>query len=273
MDAGKHRFLGLALFFAALLTGLSGCAVHRNSAGDFPARILVYTVSAGYVHQVARRPSPGEPSLVEASFQKWAAEDPRFEVVVSRDAGMFTPEKLAGFDAVFFYTTGELPIPEEGRRALIDFVRQGGGFAGAHCAADTLYKDPGYGRMLGAWFDGHPWHQEVQVIVEDRLHPATRHLEGEFRITDEIYQFGPPYDRRRLHVLLRLDVDSVNLKVPGVHRTDRDFALAWTRREGRGRVFYTALGHPGEVWKDPRFKDLLVEGVLWAAGGKAGPSR
>ncbi len=236
----------------ALASGVD--AAHRS------ARILVHVASHGYEHRVARPAPDGGPSLVETAWLEFAQADPSLEVQIQREP----PTTLEGFDAIFFYTTGELPWSAEQRRMLLDFVRGGGGLIAAHCAADTWYQWPAWGAMLGGVFAGHPWNQEVRVLVEDPQHPACAGLDPSFRITDEIYQFRD-WSRDRVHVLLRLDPDSVELDLPEVHRKDRDFALAWTRREGKGRVFYTALGHSAAVWADPRFRALLRNGSLWAA--------
>ena len=104
---------------------------------------------------------------------------------------------------MFFYTTGSLPLSDTQKADLIGFIRKGKGFAGSHSATDTFYDWKEYGNLIGGYFDGHPWHQKVRVIVEDRKHPATSHLGESFEITDEIYQFRAPYDRKRLHVLMR----------------------------------------------------------------------
>lgn len=229
-----------------------------------PKRVLVYTVSAGFEHDVVKRAKPDEPSLVERALVDRAKERGWFECVLSRDAADFTKEKLGTFDLVFFYTTGELPFSAEQKRALFDFVKDGKAFAGAHCATDTFYAEPEYGAMIGAYFDGHPWHEKVRVLVDDREHPSTKHLGGAFEITDEIYQFKAPYDRSKLHVLLHLDPSTTDLARDGVHRTDRDFANAWCKDFGKGRVFYTALGHRPEVWKDERFLRHLEGGLAWA---------
>jgi putative heme-binding domain-containing protein len=102
------------------------------------------------------------------------------------------------------------------------------------------------------------------VRVEDTGHVALRHLGESFEIEDEIYQFKEPYDRARMRVLMSIDPASVDLARPEVHRTDRDFAITWTKPWGKGRVFYTALGHRPEVWKDERFQKLLEGGFAWA---------
>ncbi len=253
------------MFTASLLGALT--VVAGSSLEDptpAPKRVLVYTVSAGYEHEVAHRETPNELSLVERALVDLGRRSGRFEAVPSRDANDFTAEKLAQFDLVFFYTTGELPLSEDGRAALFDFVKQGKAFAGAHCATDTFYKVREYGEMIGGYFDGHPWHEKVSVKVEDAAHPATKHLGAAFDITDEIYQFKAPYDRTKLHVLLSLDAEKTDLGREGVKRTDRDFAIAWCKEYGKGRVFYTALGHRAEVWADERFMKHIEGGFLWA---------
>src|SRR5262249_50684261 len=146
------------------------------------------------------------------------------DVVCSQDSrSEITAENLAKFDAVFFYTTGELPLSAEQKRDLLEFVRSGKGFAGSHCATDTFYQWPEYGALIGAYFDGHPWHKKIKVIVEDQKSPATRHLGPSFEITDEIYQFRTPYDRGKLHVLMRMDMTN---ETAG-KRQDKDNALSW----------------------------------------------
>ncbi|MGO4780179.1 ThuA domain-containing protein, partial [Lysobacter sp. 2RAB21] len=113
----------------------------------------------------------------------------RFRVTVSHDPAIIDAAQLARYDAVVFYTTGELPIDARQKRDLLAFVEGGKGFVGVHSASDTFYQWPQYGRMLGGYFDEHPWNQEVTVKVEDRKHPATRGLGASFVIADEIYQF------------------------------------------------------------------------------------
>ena len=183
--------------------------------------MLVYVQSYGFTHSVARRRAPGADSYVDARLRLWADADPRLEVVVSQDADMFHPVKLMDFDAVFFYTTGELPLDEPAKRALMDFIRDGGGFVGSHCATDTFYQWKDYGLMLGGYFNGHPWTQEVGVIVENTDHPATRMLGESFTVFDEIYTFKD-WDRGKTQVLMRIDNDSVD--VAKGNRDDNDYA-------------------------------------------------
>ena len=227
------------------------------AAGGPERRLLYLNHAAGYKHKTSA--SSG------AIVKQMGEETGAFQTTVTDDCSVLTADNLKNYDAVLFYTSGELPISDEQKQALLEFVRAGKGFAGIHSATDTLYRWPEYGELIGGYFDEHPWHQQVRVKVEDRDHPATRHLGTQFTITDEIYQFKN-WSREKVHVLLSLDTESVDLDKKEVHRTDKDFALAWTRRYGLGRVFYTAFGHTPEVWADQRFRTHLLNGLRWALG-------
>jgi putative heme-binding domain-containing protein len=262
--------VGVLLSLTSLLQVPAGSPTTPTVAA--PPRVLVLTTSAGFEHDVVRRSAPERLSLVERALID-LGEEGHFEAVPTRDLGEFEPARLSRYDAVLFYTTGELPLSPAQRTALLDFVARGKGFVGVHSATDTFYEWPEFGALVGAYFDGHPWHEKVRVRVEDPAHPATRALDAKFDIVDEIYQFRAPYDRSRLHVLLSLDPASVDLARPGVKRTDEDFALAWTREHGKGRVFYTALGHRPEVWSDPRYLSHLRGGIQWALRTDPAPVR
>ena len=217
-------------------------------------KVLYLTHSAGYKHEVL--------PFSEQIMKQLGEDSKLFDVTATQDCSLISRDGLKPFSAVIFYTTGELPVSEEQKAALMDFIKSGKGFIGIHSATDTFYKWPEYGELIGGYFDGHPWHEEVTVRVENRDHPATRHLGESFAMTDEIYQFKN-FSRERVNVLLSLDTSSIDLTKPGVKRTDRDFALAWWRNYGRGRVFYTALGHRPEVWQDDRFQKLMLGALRW----------
>src|SRR5437660_8751929 len=251
-------------------------------AEDKPAakkRLLVITESRGFRHSCVARKGD-ELSLVEKTLIELGKQSGSWEAECTQDSRTaITAENLKNFDAVFFYTTGELPLSEVQKADLLQFIRSGKGFAGSHSATDTFYKWREYGELIGGYFDLHPFHTKVPVVVEDTNHPATKHLGKTFSITDEIYQFKVPYSRAQLHILMRIDPQWIadrrteeqkaieqdrktlpdriaKLKAegklkeakalearagrqPAIHRTDDDFALAWTRDYGKGRVFYT----------------------------------
>lgn len=192
------------------------------------------------------------------------------ELVTKQPVKKFNRKDLNYFDAVYFYTTGELELDEQQKKDLLSFVRDDGkGFIGGHSAADTLYKWPEYGEMIGAYFDLHPWHQEVRINVEDRNFPITAHFPPKISVHDEIYQFKD-YSRDKVRVLMSIDTSSVDLKAKMVKRTDGDFAMAWVKNYGKGRVFFNALGHDNEVYDRPDIQKMFIEGVKWVMGMTSG---
>ncbi|MES2443208.1 MAG: ThuA domain-containing protein [Pseudomonadota bacterium] len=179
------------------------------------------------------------------------------------------------YDAVLFYTNGETTMSPQQKQDLLDFVaKDGKGFIGVHTATATGYGWPEYGRMIGGTFDNHPWMiASARIIVERPDFPAMRRFRTGMTIRDEHYQMrADPYSRDRVDVLARLDPASVDLRNPGVHRTDQDFPVAWIKSWGRGRVFYSGLGHTDASWDDPRVRAMYLEGIRWALGyGNAVP--
>jgi type 1 glutamine amidotransferase len=207
-----------------------------------------------------------------ATLEKLGQQTGLWDTYIRTDSQLITKKKLGGnaknldyFDAIFFYTTGELDMDDEQKAALLSFIKEDGkGFLGAHSATDTFYKWPEYGDMIGGYFNEHPWGQvKVGIRVEDRQFPATRQFPAEFTIYDEIYQFKD-YSRDKVHVLMSVDPKTVDLKNPRVHRTDQDFAVTWTRPYGKGRVFYSSLGHREEVWDRTDIQTMWTEAIKWA---------
>lgn len=225
-----------------------------------PRRVLVYSECRGYRHEAITHGN----LAIQIMGMKSAAY--RAEIV-STDT-KFTTEGLIPYDAIVLNnTTGELFTEPAQREALVNFVKSGKGLVGIHAATDCCYKWPEYGRMIGAYFDGHPWHEEVTIRVEDPEHPLTSIFRRRtFQITDEIYQFKEPYSRKNLRILLSLAPAFNDLNKPGVNRDDRDFAVSWIRDYGTGRVFYTSLGHDKEVFFDQRFLRHLLAGIQYACG-------
>jgi len=177
----------------------------------------------------------------------------------------FNAKNLDYFDAVFFMTTGELPLNDEQKAALLAFVRDDGkGFLGAHNATDTLYNWPDYGDLIGGYFDGHPWMTfKAPIKVLDPNFPGISNFPPEFQIVDEIYQ-TKQFDPSKARVLMTLDTSKVDMKRQGVKHDS--VPIAWAKDYGKGRVFYCGLGHPPEVWQRDDVQKMWVEAVKWAMG-------
>lgn len=189
------------------------------------------------------------------------------ELITKKDLGR-NAKNLNYFDAlIFLSTTDEIDMDDSQKQDMMSFIKEDGkGFVGVHAALDTNFKWPEYGEMIGGWFDQHPWVTfNAPVINEDPTFPATRHFPRAFVKYDEIYQ-AKEWSREKVNVLLSLDPAKLNYANPGVHRTDRDFAVAWAKMHGKGRVFYSTLGHTQESWDDPDIRKMYFEAIKWALG-------
>ena len=236
--------------------------------GEEPEKkhILMIGASQGWAHDSV--------SHAMYTMEKIGQESGLFDVRFHTDVELLTKKKLGSnkknldhFDMVMFLCQGDLPLTDGQKADVMSFVREDGkGILAAHSGTDSFRDSwPEYVEMVGGAFDEHPWHQKVQVNVEDRAFPATRHFPASFEITDEIYQLHR-YSRDKVRVLMSLDVSSVDLKAKGVHRTDKDFAITWVRDWGKGRVFTSVLGHRPTVWDRPDIQKMWLEAVKWVLG-------
>ncbi len=190
------------------------------------------------------------------------------ELITKKDLQRNT-KNLDYFDAlVFVSTTGELDLDDSQKSDMMSFIKNDGkGFVGVHAALDTNYKWPEYGEMIGGWFDQHPWMTfNAPIVNEDPTFPAVHHFPKAFLKYDEIYQ-PKEWSRDKVNVLLSLDSGKLNYSNnPRIHRNDHDFAVAWDKMYGKGRVFYSTLGHTEEAWDDPDIRKMYFEAIKWVLG-------
>ena len=244
-----------------------------------PRRLLVFNLCRGFKH--------GSIPYASRAFEILGETTGAFTATPSDDIAVFEWETLQQFDTVLMNnTTGDLFAPvgldklsqEEQEKArlreqrlkesLLRFVREGGGLVGVHAATDSCYKWADYGDLIGAYFSGHPWSEDVTVKLDDPGHPLCPAFKGRsFRVGDEIYQFREPYSRAKLRVLLSLDAKGTNMnKGDKIRRTDGDFAVSWIQTYGQGRVFYCSLGHRNEIFWNPTVMQFYLDGIQFALG-------
>ena len=183
-----------------------------------------------------------------------------------------------------FADENKLNMDAEGARkkALLDFVAAGKGIVGIHAATDAYYNWPEYGEMIGGFFNGHPW-GKINVKVDDATSPLTAQFDGKnFDFSDEIYTYKtlPNHSREKLHVLLSVDLEKSGFKkekvkqkdgseadkYQGENRADHDYAVAWIKKSGQGRVFYTLLGHNDGTFQNPLSMKFFLAGMQYALG-------
>jgi trehalose utilization protein len=206
------------------------------------------------------------------------------------DLSMITKKYLSQFDAIVTSTNGELPFTDEGKQALVDFVRKDGkGIVFLHQSMVTLYGFEPWGELLGAYmgadgpFDStNASKRPVVMKIEDRNHPATRHLPEHWTLDDEFYQFansvgvpGPTklpvplaFNRKNVHVLISFDSERTDFTgAPVGWAKGGDYPQAWCQNIGKGRTFYTAIGHREDLWRhDPTYRQVVIGAIQWVLG-------
>jgi len=267
-----------------LLLAAVVCAAAFSAAAPTKRKILFFTKSSGYEHSVISWKN-GRPSFAEKVLLELGAKN-NWEFEFSKDGSKFSKEYLAQFDAVFFYTTGDLcsegtdknpPMTAEGKQALFDYVKAGKGFIGTHSASDTFHTnnesqkgpdrylnhgekaDP-YVRFLGAEFIKHGKQQDAKNTVTNDKFPGFENVGATYGFMEEWYSlkdFNPD-----IHVLSVIDAPAM----VGKEYERPAYPSTWARKEGDGRVWYTAMGHREDVWTNPTFQSILVGGMKWALG-------
>jgi uncharacterized protein len=229
-------------------------------------KVLCLTQSAGFEHDVVKRSAT---NFDELSFTERVLTDicreAGIQVTCTKDSTQLTAEFLQEFDAVFFYTTGDLPIPN--RQALLDYVASGKGFVGSHCATDTFHGWEENGKlpyidMIGAEFLTHHAQELASVRVKNPSFAACTHFPAEsFQINDEWYMFK----NLNTDMIVDLELDTKSM-TQSQYNSVPPYPVSWHRNYGKGRVFYTAMGHRDDVWTNPLFQKHLVAGIEWALG-------
>jgi type 1 glutamine amidotransferase len=176
---------------------------------------------------------------------------------------------LNTFDCIVYASAaGDLPLTDDQKRDLLAFVHDDGKcFIGIHASLTAGYSWPEFGKLQGGYFDQHPWDTfDAPIRNEQPDFPAVRHFPKQFSKVDEIYQ---PKDWSRSDVNVLLSIDPSRWSFPAssrLHRTDKDFAIAWVKMYGKGRVFYSSLGHTHASWQDPDVRTMYFEAIKWGLG-------
>ncbi len=249
------RILGAGVVFA--LWSFGQTPPHRK-------QLLAIGEEKGYRHEAV--------SHALATIERLGRENGLWDTTIRTDTEPLTKKKLEynaknlnDFDAVLFYTGGTLEMDDEQKKDFLSFIHDDGkGFIGVHSATITFTQWPAYGDMIGGYFDEHPWGTfQPSILVEDSAFPGMAQMPHEFTLSDEIYQIKD-FSRDKCRVIMGLDTSKLDLTNPRVHRADHDFAVAWAKQYGKGRVYYSTLGHVSANWDKPEFQEMFVGAIKWA---------
>ncbi len=244
-----------------------------------PRRLLIFTLNVGY---------GGHRSIAYANeaFALMGRRTGAFDVTVSGDPALFQNERLRQFDAVFFNNTvGNCFTNATLRRNLLEFLTGGGGLLGVHGTSVAFTRWPGaiedwpeFGRIIGARGASHKESNEhVWIKLDDPDHPLNRVFGGNgFGYRDEFFRVHDPYSRERVRVLFGIDTARTDLNQgpprPDCLRADNDYALAWVRNYGRGRVCYCTIAHNPYVFWDPKMLQFYLAAAQFVVGDLPAPT-
>ena len=245
-----------------------------------PRRLLIFNLNVNY---------GGHRSIDYASYAiaRMGEEHDAWETVITKDTNVFRTENLKKFDAIFFNNNvGNLFKDKKLRQNVLDFVYAGGGVMGVHgtTAAFTLWGEgghedwPPFGVMIGARGASHRINTEhVYMELEDPDHPVVQAFDGKYPdFKDEFFRFKDPYSRDLVRILLSIDKEKTDMEqgraYGDVIREDNDYAVAWVRQYGRGRIFYNSFAHNPYVFWDPLMLDYFQDAIQFVLGDLEAPT-
>lgn len=232
-----------------------------NLAGGKP-HILLFEKINGF------KDAPGFNAAHEAFVAM--ARRKGWDVVATDKAGAFTPRTLRRFDAVIWNNISGDVLTLSQRKAFRSYMENGGAYIGVHgSAGDPVYFWDWYAdTLIGARFAGHPMNpqfQDARIVVDDTANPAAARLPSEWVMKDEWYSFRTNPRKAGADVIATLDESTYKQTGSfGEHLTMGDHPIAWTNHIGKGRMFYSAIGHRPESYSDPRYVAMLEDAVGWA---------
>jgi uncharacterized protein len=258
----------MLLTAGAAAVGLSAFPLNVISAAEKKRhKVLYFTRSAGFPHPPVIR-KDDQLSVSEKLLTKWGKKA-GIDVVCSKDGRVFDDD-LKQFDAFIFYTSGNLcgkcdtpqpggPMSPEGKKKFLAAIDAGTGFVGIHAATDSFRSsgvDP-YIAMIGAEFLTHGAQQNATMKVISPKFPGMKAAGKSFTLHEEWY--AQHKFAKDLHVILVQETKGMS----GPEYQRPPYPGTWARMQGKGRVFYTSLGHD-EMWQQNIFRQILMGGLAWA---------
>lgn len=192
------------------------------------------------------RPPEGKPAAEKATLP-------------SKPEILENPDLRSQYDVILAYhQESYIDLTDQQKDGLLHFVRSGGAWVGMHSAADSFKSWDEYIRMVGGRFETHPPFGDITVQRVLGDHPIVAGL-GDFTLKDEFYHLNS------------CPLSDKDLLLVGASPADKKTRpVAWTRRYGLGRVFYTILGHGPDTFANPNFVRLIAQAITWAVAPRAG---
>ncbi|WKN30417.1 ThuA domain-containing protein [Porifericola rhodea] len=217
------------------------------------SKVLVFSKTAAFRH-----------NSIETGIEaiRKLGEQHNFSIKATEDASVFTTDKLEDYAAIIFLnTTGDV-LNDEEQMKMEEYIQSDGGYVGIHAAADTEYEWSWYGKLVGAYFNGHPGNpnvREATLNVLNHEHLSTEGLPANWQRKDEWYNYKDINEQNE--VLIKIDESTYEGGTNGDNHP-----MAWYKEYDGGRAFYTGGGHTKETYAEPLFLQHLLGGIQYAMG-------
>ena len=285
----RRFILAGSLFVAAAVLSLSGTSIfaqapapgqQRGPGGggdpwpDLKKLLAVADVQRGFHHDSI--------SHALATVEQIGRKANAYATMIRTDSQLITKGQIAGhgryegrsvnartldfYDGIFMLPSGFGTMNEQQKKELLAFVHdEGKGLIVGHATGVAFTDWPEFGEMVGGYMDSE-FNANARIIVEDTAFPGANAFGGNtFMFNDQHPVFKAPYSRDKVHVIMRLDPESLDA-TNRARRPDGDFAVVWAKQYGKGRVFNVGWGHPDATWDNPQFQTMMLEGIKWAMG-------
>jgi type 1 glutamine amidotransferase len=275
--ASRRIFLKILSVVVIIAAASAGYALHRmrwlpwqkpvfekaippNCVATTKKAILIFSKTNGYRH-----------ASIEAGVKaiKREVQKRGWAMVATENGAYFNEICLKSYKAVVFLSpTGDF-LTDEQQKAFEQYIENGGGYAGIHSASDCEYDWEWYGTLLGTRFRSHTFLPypipKAEIVTEPGSHPAIDGLPARWSKNDEWYNFHESVrGKPGFQVLLTVDESTYPAFWPKAMRGDHP--IAWSRSVGKGRMFYTAIGHNASTFSDPTAMKHIMGGIAWAGG-------
>ncbi len=261
-------FSSAALFFYKVQNGFPVSYETDRPSISFPkdqSAILVFSKTTGFRH--------GESIEASLPILSKIAEQNKLFVYSTEEGGVFNEDQLKQFDLVIFDNSTGRVLNDEQQTNLEKYVENGGALMGIHGAGDGSHHWEWYVKnLLGAQFSHHPLNPQFQQAEVNMFNGVDSlfqtNLAKSWKSTDEWYIFYT--QPQGMNILFSIDGNKIIPDGNIFWIKDKNFGMgkvhpvAWYTNVGKGRTFYTSMGHSKEVWNNKDFVKMIEQGILWS---------
>jgi type 1 glutamine amidotransferase len=198
-----------------------------------------------------------QPEIFAGKIANWL-ETQQANVTLSKSTGIYLDKTVMSKTDLIIQHITMSTIKSSESKALQNAVANGTALAGCHGGlGDSFRNDTDFQYMIGGQFVKHPGGQvDYSVKISKPGHFVTKGIEGFSLNSEQYYMHIDP---------------SINIIATTVFSGDHDpwiegveMPVVWTKTYGKGKIFYSSLGHSADIFEIPEVWKIMTRGVTWA---------